>query len=76
MKKLNRKFGIYAKQYKDVFYTVERIANTQYGHPNYEVVIYSNVNKRFDTMGEVYHVSTYEDIFKYVENYIDKTLHK
>jgi hypothetical protein len=76
MRKLNRKFGIHAKQYKDFFYTIEQLDNTQYGNPNYEVVIYSNVNGRFDVLGEVYHVSTYANIFKYVEEFIDNLINK
>ena len=74
MKKLNRKHGIYIKQYKKYTYTIERMNSTKNGHPNFEIVIYSNVNKRFDTLGEVYHVSTYENINLYVEKYIDTLL--
>lgn len=68
----NVKTLIYGKQYKDYFYTIKRLNNTKYGHPNFEVAIYK-INKRFDIQAEVFHTSTYEDIYKYTENYINKT---
>jgi hypothetical protein len=74
MRKLNRKHAPYAKQYKNYIYTTLRIQNTINGHPNFEVTIYSNANcmQRFDIMGEVYHISTYDNIDKIIEKFIDE----
>ena len=66
----NKKFARYGKQYKDYFYTVERLKNTPQGHPNFEVYI-CKINRRFDIQGNIYRVSTYEDIHKYTEKFID-----
>ena len=70
MKKV--KNNIYIKQYKKCFYTIQRLNNTKYGNPNYKVTIFQNVNKRFNVLGETFHVSTYNNIITEVENYIDK----
>lgn len=68
----NVKSNVYIKQYKNYFYTIKRLYNTKYGHPNFEVIIFKNVNRRFDVLGETFHISTYNDVTKEVENYIDK----
>lgn len=76
MRKLEkRKHGIYAKQYKNYVYTIERVNNTVYGHPNFEIVIYE-LNKRFALLGDVYHHSGYDDVYKYVENFIEENYGK
>lgn len=72
MRKLeNRKNGKYAKEYKNYIYTIERLHNTTNGHPNYEIVIYE-LNKRFETLGDIYHHVGYGDIYKFVENFIEE----
>lgn len=76
MRKTKEYSGIYIKKYKDYIYTVKRIKNTNNGHPNFEVVLYNNVNKRFEILGDIYHVSTYDDIYKYIEKYIDVIISK
>ena len=70
MKKV--KNNIYIKQYKKCFYTIQRLNNTKYGHPNYEITIFQNANKRFDVLGETFHISTYNNIITEVEDYINK----
>lgn len=70
MKKV--KSNTYIKQYKKYFYTVKRLHNTKYGNPNYEIIIFQNVNKHFEILGETFHVSTYNNIIAEVENHINK----
>lgn len=70
MKKV--KSNTYMKQYKNCFYTIKRLNNTKYGHPNFEVTIFQNVNKHLNVLGETFHVSTYNDVTTEVENYINK----
>lgn len=71
----NKQFARYGKQYKNYFYTVERLKNTAYGHPNFEVYI-CEINRRFDLQGTIYRVSTYENISTYVEKFIDTVIIK